>query len=135
MTQVTNIVTGPADATRAFDHTPAAHNPAAAVMANAARTATETDARGRKITARRLNAYAYFQLACAMGDDARNSVAMDMATIAASVCSIDGTIEGPAHSKLQAEAKIGLLDFDGLEAAAKALKTLSESFEASEVKK
>jgi hypothetical protein len=98
--------------------------PSEIVAQSANDTATKADARGRAITVKRLNALQFYRLTKAMGATASNATAMDLAVIASSVQKIDGEDVMPPATELQVEHLMQRLDFDGLNAAAEALKEL-----------
>ena len=86
-----------------------------------------TDAKGRVIAVRKLNALQIFRLSKAMGASAENSRVMDLATIASSVSRID-TLDFAFPSKERdVEFLFDKLDFHGLEAAGKGLGQLAEA--------
>ena len=89
--------------------------------------ATVTDARGRVIAVRRLNALQYYSLTKAMGADASNAATMDLAMIASSVCRIDVLDIAAPSKEADVRVLIQMLDFDGLAAASQALTQLNAS--------
>lgn len=95
-------------------------------MAKMADTAMHTDARGRVITVKRLNALQFYRLTKAMGQAASNEASMDLAILASSVTRINATNFAPPATERDVEYLIQQLDFDGIAAAGEALKTLSE---------
>lgn len=92
-------------------------------------TAWHSDARGRVITVRKMNALQVYRLTKVLGQHAANQATLDMATLASTVCRIDTQdIAFPASDK-DIEFVIQQLDFDGIAAAAEAMKKLSASDE------
>ena len=86
--------------------------------------ATVVDARGRIIKVRQLNALEHYrltQVSAASG----NPATANYEIMAASVIEINGVPEHFPTKKNNLEATIGILDFDGLEAVAAALKELA----------
>ena len=96
------------------------------IIASGNDIATATDAKGRVITVKRLNALQYYRLTKAMGMTAANPTTMDLAVIASSVQAIDDDVIIPPGSELQVEHLMQRLDFHGLSAAGEALRKLAE---------
>jgi hypothetical protein len=104
-------------------HADSGNSPAQAVKSD---TATETDARGRIIKVRRLNALQAYRLSKAIGaDSASNEVTMNFATLASSVCEIDGEAVDFPVTERQVEALIQKLDFEGMAAINAGLSKLA----------
>lgn len=93
-------------------------------------TATVSDAKGRVITVRRLNALQVYRLTKALGASASNPATADMATLASTVCRINTTDIAFPVSEKDVEFLIQQLDFEGIAAAAEALKLLNEADQA-----
>jgi len=85
-----------------------------------------TDARGRVIAVRKLNALQVYRLTKAMGASASNPRAMDLAVIASSVSRIDTLDFAFPARESDVEFLIQKLDFEGLEAAGKGLQQFTE---------
>lgn len=89
-------------------------------------TAMATDAKGRVITVKRLNALQYYRLTKALGGAAANPASMEMATLACCVVRIDVTDIAPPQNERDVEFIIQQLDFDGIAAAGEALQQLTD---------
>lgn len=89
--------------------------------------ATQTDAKGRLITVKRMNALGYYNLAKAMGESASNPTTMEMATIVAAVIKIDATPIAFPSSERDVQFLIQQLDFEGITAAGLAMAKLRVS--------
>jgi hypothetical protein len=88
-------------------------------------TASAIDKRGRRIVVKRLNALQLYRLAKIPGG-ASTATATDLATLACSVTKIDTLPIAFPATEQDVEFLIQQLDFDGLAAAAEALKQLSD---------
>lgn len=105
-----------------------AQTPSQTIVAAGTRTATETDARGRKIAVRKLNPLDRMRLFEIVGaDNSRNASYLSYAIILASVTAIDGIAQAFPASKLKLEAIASLLDDDGMDAASKAYAAFDPS--------
>jgi hypothetical protein len=102
-----------------------APTPTATLIGKSLDKAMATDARGRVITVRKLNALQYYLLTKAMGADAGNAATMDLAMIASAVCRIDILDIAAPLKETDVRALIQQLDFDGLQAAGEALRQLN----------
>lgn len=90
-------------------------------------TASFTDTKGRLITVRRLNALQVYRLTKALGASASNPATADMATLACTVCRINTQDIAFPLTEKDVEYLIQQLDFEGIAAAAEALKLLNEN--------
>jgi hypothetical protein len=88
-------------------------------------TASQLDARGRRITVKRLNALDYYRLTKVMGRAASNEATMGMAMLAVTVRRIDTQDIAMPASEKDVEFLMQQLDFDGIAAAGEALKQLN----------
>lgn len=87
-------------------------------------TASKMDARGRKISVRRINALQFYHLTKLLGQNG-NAESRSIAATAASVCDIDGMpVPFPAKER-EVEFTIQRLDFEGMKAANEALLELA----------
>lgn len=93
-------------------------------------TASHTDARGRLITVRKLNALNFYNLTKALGHFSSNAATMDMAMIVATVSAINTTKFPVPATEQDIKLLIQELDFDGIAAAGEALKKLAPDPEA-----
>lgn len=92
-------------------------NEAAEAPAQKTNAATVPDARGRKITIRKLGPVERMRLARLVGPEgAKNETYMGYATLAFTVTDIDGEKVFPPLNEREIEVIVGLLDDDGLEA-------------------
>ena len=98
-----------------------------AVVRAASDVAYESDARGRRIGVRRIDALKLYRLTKVLGATATNQSALNLAMSAASVVEIDGEPVGFPASEMQVEALMSRLDFEGLAAATAALRQLDGS--------
>jgi hypothetical protein len=99
-------------------------------------TASHSDAKGRVISVKRLNALQFYRLTKVMGASSSNAAAMDMAMIASSVRKIDATPVAMPTTEREVEFLIQQLDFDGIAGAAEALgKLVAKDDEAIEAAK
>lgn len=99
------------------------------VVAATVQTASHIDAKGRRITVKRLNALQLYRLAKLPGASS-NPAAQDMATIVCTVTKIDAEPVAFPTNERDVEFLIQRLDFEGIAAAAEALKKLSEGDDA-----
>jgi len=106
-------------------NTPQVETPTQAVVKAANQIHTATDAQGRKIGVKKLNALDRMRMFEAIGaENSKNEMYLGYASLAYHVASIDGEpISRPAN-KLQFEALIQRLDDDGLNAVAEAVAKL-----------
>lgn len=96
--------------------------PSASIIAGALREVVVTDARGRKIKVRRLNALDRARLFKSIGPaQAANAPYLGMAMIVASATEVDGTPMLFPASDQQIEAAIARFDDDGMDAIATGL--------------
>lgn len=97
----------------------AAMTPSQTIVAAAARVAEVVDARNRRIKIRKLNALDRMRLLEAIGATGSEIPQyLGYAVLAASVVSIDGSVESPPATKKQLEAMVQRLDDEGLNAVA-----------------
>lgn len=87
----------------------------------AGEAATRTDARGRRITVKRLDPIQLYRLTKMMGQAANSEASVNLAMLAAAVREIDGAPEPFPTNESQIEAMLQRLGFDGIDAAAEAL--------------
>jgi hypothetical protein len=103
-------------------HEAAPDGPAAQIVRQAAEVEKVTDASGRVIGIRRLNALENMRLASLAGPaDVQNPVWMLYAMCAYSVIDIDGELIAKPGSKAQIEALVHRLDSDGIGAIIQAV--------------
>ena len=96
-------------------------------------TTDVTDARGRAIAVRKVNALDRLKLfECVGADNSRNEAYLGYATLAWHVKSIAGEAVTRPGTKVQLEALVARLDEDGLAAVAEALPALYGTPEESE---
>lgn len=101
---------------------PQAQAPSAAIVADAAKTFTTQDAKGRTLGFRRPSAMDRYRLSKMLGGDvAANQEAAGLAMLAYLCISIDGEAVMKPNSERQIEAIIDRLDNDGLNAIGNAL--------------
>lgn len=94
--------------------------PTETMVNSTVRAGEVTDARGRRITVRRLSALDRMRLFAAAGSElSRNEQWIGIAAIAASCAAIDGDPVPKPASRMQVEALVERLEDDGLEAIAK----------------
>jgi hypothetical protein len=109
--------------------------PSQQIARKSAVTATETDVRGRKITVQKPGALELYDLACLMDKNASNEVAMNLAMAARAVVEIDGEQCPPIMNEVQLRSMLQRLDTDGINAAAKALGSLTREAPGTEAAK
>lgn len=95
------------------------------VRAAASNTAAGIDKRGREIVVKSLNALDLYRLTKALKEHSNTQASLNLAMTAASVTAIDGEPVAAPTSDREIEAMLQRLDFDGLEAANKALTALA----------
>lgn len=108
-------------------------NPSGRIVAAASEIKEITDAQGRKIKVRQLDALARFDLMDALGSgSASNEMLLGYAALAACVVEIDGIPVPPMRDKKAVRAAVARLGNDGLAAVAEALKQPDETAPADE---
>jgi hypothetical protein len=101
------------------------------VLAKAAETQSETDARGRVITVRQMNALQQYRFFKALGaSTSANPTASELAMLACMVVKIDAQDVAMPATEREVEFLIQQLDHDGLIAAAGALKKFNADIDA-----
>lgn len=101
----------------------AVETPSETMVRAAVKTGEITDARGRRISVRRLSALDRMRLYAAAGPELSNNIQwIGVAAVAASCAAIDGDPVPKPASRMQVEALVERLDDDGLEAIAEVYK-------------
>ncbi len=102
------------------------------MVANAVETQFAIDLKGRRIEVRQLNALQVYRLTKVLGSTASNPAAADMATLACTVVKIDAKDIALPATEREVEFLIQQLGFEGLGAAAEALKKFAPDDESEE---